>query len=350
MNENQQPQFYYPLFDFLRIILATDVMLYHSSILTWSQSGNLAVQVFFSLSGWLIGSILCNTKPADLPKFYFNRAARIWVPYFVALILLIGVGAWRDQPNLKWLEIAFYKTTFVYNIFGTPQLADFAAQMPLKGTGNHFWSINAEEQFYLFSPFLLVILARLGGQKILAWLLISAISWKYDFYTSIIFGVLGAVINKQYPEIFDLKLMRVAGIAVAGISAVGIYAGHDYFSLVPFLAIGVIVACAVKGNKNRVGTFLGGISYSLYLNSWVGFFAINFILSGFGLKGTVFNTLLGIVASYAVATAHYLCIEKRISRIRDSVYTQKLGYAIMITGYVLVAIGMAGHYFFLASA
>ena len=40
---------YYPYFDYLRIALATIVML--------AQSGNLAVQMFFDLSGWLIGGI-----------------------------------------------------------------------------------------------------------------------------------------------------------------------------------------------------------------------------------------------------------------------------------------------------
>jgi peptidoglycan/LPS O-acetylase OafA/YrhL len=346
MNTNPQPSYYYPLFDLLRLVLATDVMLYHAGVLTWSQSGNLAVQVFFSLSGWLIGSILCETKTAELPKFYFNRAARIWVPYFVALVLLVGLGAWRDQPNLKWIEFAFYKTTFVYNIFGTPQIAEFVSQMPLKGTGNHFWSINAEEQFYLFAPLLLAIFARFGGRSISAWLLISAIAWQHDFYTSIIFGVLAAVIRSNYPEVFDLKLMRITGGVVAIVAALGIHAGHDYSSLAPFLAIGVVMTFAVKGKKNQIWAFLGGISYPLYLNNWIGFFAINFLLSKFGLKETSINLILGIIASYAVAIGHYIYIDKRIGVIRDSVYTEKLGHATMLTGYFLVAAGFIGHYAF----
>lgn len=350
MKDNAQSPLYYPPFDFLRIVLATVVMLYHCGIFKWSQSGNLAVQVFFSLSGWLIGSILCNTRAADLPKFYFNRSARIWIPYFVALALLLGLGAWRDQPNLKWFEFAFYKTTFVYNIFGTPQLSEFSAQMPLKGTGNHFWSINAEEQFYLLSPLLLVLFARFGGRSILAWLLISAVAWQYDVYTSIIFGVLAAVVRSHYPKVFDLKLVRAAGCAIAIVAALGIHAGYDYFSLVPFLAIGVVITCAISGKKNRLGTFLGGISYPLYLNNWIGFFATNFILSKFGLKETVLSTLLGIIASYAVATAHYLYIDRRVSGLRESIYTEKLGRTAMLTGYMLVVAGIAGHYIFFSPA
>lgn len=346
MKENFHSTTYYPLFDFLRIVLATDVILYHSGVFTWSQSGNLAVQVFFSLSGWLIGSILCKTDKINLPKFYFYRAARIWIPYFFALSLLVGLGAWRDQPNLKWLEFVFYKATFVYNIFGTPQLTDFSTQMPLKGTGNHLWSINAEEQFYLISPLLLVIISRFGGRSILVWILISAAAWKYNLYTSIVFGVLASVIRSHHPGVFDLKLVRTAACVVAVVAAFGMYAGYDYFSLAPFLAIGVVIMCAIKGEKNTTLAFLGGISYPLYLNNWIGFFATNFILSKIGLKETILSLLLGIIASYAVAIVHYIYIDKWIGEIRDSVYTEKLGHAAMLTGYLLVAAGFIGHYAF----
>lgn len=343
MKENIHSKPYYPLFDFLRITLATDVILYHSGVLKWAQSGNLAVQVFFSLSGWLIGSILCNTEKKNLPKFFFDRAARIWIPYFFALSLLIGLGAWRDQPNLKWLEFVFYKATFVYNIFGTPQLADFLTQMPLKGTGNHFWSINAEEQFYLIAPLLLVIVSRFGGRSILVWILISAVAWQYNLYTSIVFGILASVVRSHYPGVFDLKLVRITACAVAIVAAFGMYAGYDYFSLAPFLAISVVIMCAIKGGKNPTLAFLGGISYPLYLNNWIGFFATNFILSKFGLRETILNLLLGIIASYAVAIAHYIYIDKRISEIRDSTYTKNLGYTALLTGYILVAVGFLGH-------
>ncbi len=346
MKESPHSTPYYPLFDFLRIILATDVMMYHSGVFTWSQSGNLAVQVFFALSGWLIGSILCNTKTEELPKFYFNRATRIWVPYFVALILLVGLGAWRDQPNLKWFEFVFYKATFVYNIFGTSQLAEFLTQMPLKGTGNHLWSINAEEQFYLIAPLLLVIVSRFGGRSIVAWLLISAVAWRYNLYTSIVFGILASVIRSHYPGVFDIKLVRITACAVATVAAVGMYTGYDYFSIAPFLAIGVVITFAIKGKKNTALAFLGGISYPLYLNNWIGFFAINFILSKLGLKETLSNLVLGIISSYAIAIIHYIYIDKRLSSIRDSIYTEKLGHVTMLTGYLLVAVGFIGYYTF----
>src|SRR4051812_6544532 len=106
---------YYPLFDWLRGALAGVVILSHQGLIEWPNAANLAVQVFFALSGWLIGGMLLQMNRADLPRFYFNRVARIWAPYFVALGLLIGVSVLRDYIGLKWAEFVFYKSTFVYN-------------------------------------------------------------------------------------------------------------------------------------------------------------------------------------------------------------------------------------------
>lgn len=337
---------YYPLFDLLRFVLATDVLLYHSGVLKWAQSGNLAVQVFFSLSGWLIGAILCNTKPEDLAKFYFARTARIWIPYFSALSLIIIISSLRDQINMKWLEFVFYKITFVYNIFGTPQLNEFLSQMPLKGTGNHLWSINAEEQFYLLAPLLLVTASRFGGRSILIWFLISVLAWKYNIYTSIIFGVLASVIRSHYPVIFDKKSARIIGFLAAVIAALGIYRGYDYLALSPFFSVSIVIMLAIKGRRNSILDFLGGISYPLYLINWIGLFTANFITSSLGLRETTLGLLLGIVASYAAATIHYIYIDKNIKDIRDSVYTKKLGYIALITGYSMVTAGFIGHYVF----
>src|SRR5690349_11767137 len=67
---------YFPWFDWLRAACACVVMWYHGHVLPWNQSGNFGVQVFFALSGWLIGGILLKSEPRDLTRFYFNRAVR----------------------------------------------------------------------------------------------------------------------------------------------------------------------------------------------------------------------------------------------------------------------------------
>src|SRR5262249_28730053 len=138
-------------FDVLRFLLAFSVLLSHMGVLTWEASGNLPVQVFFALSGWLIGSILYNTIPTELSRFYFNRATRIWIPYFTTVAILYLVSAVHEQVHSpRWHEFLIYDLTFTHNWFSLLPNAQVAlSQMPLQGTGNHFWSIAVEEQFYL---------------------------------------------------------------------------------------------------------------------------------------------------------------------------------------------------------
>ena len=53
---------YFPLFDWLRFLLASVVVLGHAHVITWEPAAMVAVRVFFALSGWLIGGILLRTR------------------------------------------------------------------------------------------------------------------------------------------------------------------------------------------------------------------------------------------------------------------------------------------------
>ena len=118
MEKIVQKNQYYPWFDWLRAVLAIAVMFTHEGLSPWNQSGNFAVQVFFALSGWLIGGILLKISLKDLPRFYFNRALRIWAPYYIALLLLITASLLKEPITLKWLEFIFYKADQLIQLFG----------------------------------------------------------------------------------------------------------------------------------------------------------------------------------------------------------------------------------------
>jgi peptidoglycan/LPS O-acetylase OafA/YrhL len=155
---------YYFLFDYLRFVLAAGVLAFHADAqgVLPKYLGDLCVKVFFALSGFLIGGILLRTRPKDLPRFYFNRVTRIWIPYAIAIALLFTATVVYQQPlTFRTGEFFFYKISFVYNLFGPPQLERFRALMPLNGTGNHFWSICLEEQFYLLAPLVIIFLRPL---------------------------------------------------------------------------------------------------------------------------------------------------------------------------------------------
>jgi peptidoglycan/LPS O-acetylase OafA/YrhL len=333
---------YYPWFDWLRAVLAITVMLGHDNVIGWHKAGSFAVDVFFALSGWLIGGILLKTERAALPRFYFNRAIRIWVPYFLALALLLAASVLHhDVLNAKWWEIVFYKATFVYNLFGTNQLANHVAQMPLQGAGTHFWSINAEEQFYLAAPLLLVLAANRAGRSVLLWCALSVVAWVTNTYSAIVFGVLAAVSAKQFGD-FHLRVESRALLFLGGIaSAAGIAAGFDFDRLSAICGICIVLLAAVPGTRRAVGEVAGGMSYQLYLNHWIGVFVGHALFTRFGLRDAPERQAFAAVFDIGLAVGLYWFIDRRLHVIRARWATPARERFAIIAGYGLVLTGCA---------
>lgn len=333
---------YYPAFDYLRIVLAAVVMLYHDHVIEWRPAGDLAVRVFFALSGWLIGGILLRQEREQLPRFYFNRSLRIWVPYYVALLLLVAASVLRDPLGARWAEFVFYKGTFVYNLFGMPQGALHAAEMPLAGTGHHFWSVNAEEQFYLLAPLVLVLGHKRWRHSIGLWTVIAAVAWATDVYASIVFGVLAAVIVRHHGDVHLRPVVRaVLALVVVSIS-VAVIAGADYLYLSPFFSVALVLLLATKGKQQRLGEWLGGMSYPLYLNHWVGVFVANMAFTPLGMRHSVVRTLSAVLLNFAIAGAHYAWIDRRLLAQRSALYTPGRARGVITLAYLMVVVGVIG--------
>jgi peptidoglycan/LPS O-acetylase OafA/YrhL len=336
-------QQYYPYFDWLRGALAMVVVLSHEGVFAWKSAGGFAVEIFFALSGWLIGGILLHTARTDLPRFFFNRSVRIWVPYYVAVALLLAVSVGRDPMTAKWREFVVYKLTFVYNLFGPPQLADHRAAMPLRGTGNHFWSVNAEEQFYLVAPLLLVVVTPRLGRNVVVWVGLAVAAWLAGVYASIVFGVLAALVADQYGPFHRTRAARAVCAAVVTGAAVGLGVGVDYYLLAPPCAIGIVLLLATSGRRGRLGAVVGGVSYPLYLNHWIGSYVAHGAFKGFGIEQTheewrhVVAVTLGVVVSLFL----YWNIDRRLMAVRAGLYTRGRGRAAIAIGYLLVIVGIA---------
>lgn len=340
MNKKNE-HFYYPYFDYLRIILATIVMFVHDGLFSWSKSGALAVDVFFALSGWLIGGILLHLSSKDLPRFYFNRAIRIWVPYFITFSVIVLLSLIKQEPtNAKWIEIVFYKLTFVYNIFGPPQLAEFRSDMPLDGTGNHFWSVNAEEQFYLLAPLLIVLVPKIG-RSIVFWIVLTLTMWHFNIYAPMLFGVLAAVVNNKYPNFYAQTFSKFCFLSLVVASTLAMAENSEnYLLFSPIFSIGIVLLLAVKGEVNPIGKFLGGISYPLYLNHWMGFYLCNFILTRLGLQESFIQYALSAIVNYGIASILYFYVDRKLIAKRDRLFTVFRGKIVIWIAYGMVAIGL----------
>ena len=336
---------YYPAFDYLRICLASIVAFWHSGGQFWIHAADYSVQVFFALSGWLIGGILLRSPPSALPRFYFNRAARIWIPYFVAIALLGFASVIKGPITTKLGEMFYYDVTFTLNIFESHLFPQFSNVIPLNYTGIHFWSICAEEQFYLFAPFLIVILFRVG-RTVPFWTIVAVLAlfcpyWKN--FGAISFGVLASVLNFKFGDWQSKKSVFVSLILAFAAVFLATYVDFIPYRIgAPISAICLVLSLAQTGSQSRVGEFIGGVSYPMYLNHWIGWFVANVLFTKLSLKGTIYSELASVLFALLIAAVLYLCVDRAIKTYRNRYFTVFRGKATAVLGLTLFGIGLAG--------
>lgn len=117
-------------------------------------SGFTGVLIFFSISGFLITTILLREKNTygriGFKNFYSRRFLRLLPPlilFYAAIILLIKFDFLQGSKTGLLFSI-FYLYNFVPNEFYTKELG-------------HTWSLAVEEQFYLLWPFAVAFVYRL---------------------------------------------------------------------------------------------------------------------------------------------------------------------------------------------
>jgi peptidoglycan/LPS O-acetylase OafA/YrhL len=259
----------------------------------------------------------------------------------VTLILLVSASILHDKITPKWWEFVIYKSLFVYNWFGTRQLDTFLQEMPLQGTGNHFWSINTEEQFYLFAPIPLVLVNKRFGQNLLIWVAIALIAWLTKDYASIALGVLAAVAVKQYGNFHETTKARVILFITAIASMVTMLLNDNlYAKVAPFCAVSIVLLLSIRGEKNHLGKFMGGISYPLYLNAWIGGFMANAFAKHIIAVAPNVKHGIAILLSFLIASTLYWFIERPMLNMRAKLYSGRLAKLVVLVGYLSIFAGI----------
>jgi peptidoglycan/LPS O-acetylase OafA/YrhL len=149
-----------PALDGLRGIAALAVFFHHAvftaidpaqwpavwqPIIALSHFGQYGLDLFFVLSGYLITTILTQTRdrPDYFRRFYFNRLTRILPIYLIVLVAVIAlVPGSTGYVVLSALFIANFAQAFHVTVVGP------------------FWTLAIEEQFYLGWPWLAHRLSR----------------------------------------------------------------------------------------------------------------------------------------------------------------------------------------------
>jgi peptidoglycan/LPS O-acetylase OafA/YrhL len=141
-------------------------------IMGWS-----GVDLFFVLSGFLIGGILLESKksPVYFKTFYIRRFLRIipiyylWILFYLLLASLAG-GFLRAHSNSGVLAKPDFKV-YAYFLFLQNVLPISFAGLGGAWFG-HLWSLAVEEQFYLVSP----LAVKLLSPRVLKISLVSVIA------------------------------------------------------------------------------------------------------------------------------------------------------------------------------
>lgn len=148
----------------LRGVAVLAVLLYHFEA-SFVRGGYVGVDMFFTISGFLITSILLksNGNLRELGSFFKKRFFRLYPASAVTVIISL-TGSHLTFPNdLAFLvsRSALYSQLLVSNVYfhaNTNYFDEVSLAKPLL----HLWSLSVEEQFYIvWAPFVILILKNL---------------------------------------------------------------------------------------------------------------------------------------------------------------------------------------------
>jgi peptidoglycan/LPS O-acetylase OafA/YrhL len=359
----------------LRAIAVVLVLLFHASIGGFT-GGFVGVDVFFVISGFLITGLLLREREAtgtiSLTSFYARRVRRL-LPA-AALVLLVALAASvLFLPPLLLPGIAGDTTAaalYVSNMGFAAQATDYFAQGQAPSPILHFWSLGVEEQFYLFWPAIVLLVARgamrptrrVGAAIVVIalvsftfalWLTSVAEPWAFFSLPSraweLGLGGILAVAGARLRRV-PVPLAVVAGwlgiglIVAAGLVLSDSTAFPGTAALLPTIGAALVIVAGSRstrfGPARLLGTsvprFFGRISYSLYLWHWP-LLVIPAVALGAALPLWQRGSLVVVAIALAAATHRWVEDPLRRGRLVGTIPRRNLAMAGALTLAVAVA-------------
>lgn len=153
----------------LRALAILLVLLFHAGFPLVS-GGYIGVDVFFVISGYLITRMLFyekeQTGSINIPAFYARRIRRLLPAASVTLaVTALGIFALYSPLEQHQLIRSFFASVvYVSNMWFAYQSTDYLGDNVEIDPFLHTWSLSVEEQFYLFWPFLILLLPLNRGK------------------------------------------------------------------------------------------------------------------------------------------------------------------------------------------
>ncbi|MGC2198376.1 MAG: acyltransferase [Terriglobales bacterium] len=321
----------------------------HATILTWS-----GVDLFFVLSGFLIGGILIDARDSAtyFSTFYIRRAFRILPLYIVACCAYFPLSAWVSHAfhggqlgAMPWISYA----TFTQNFWlRNDRWHVFLAQT---------WSLAIEEQFYLTLPLLIWFVPAKQLWKVALVGVFAVLAFRSFVYLhfypqgqtaayvllpcradGLLLGVLAAIAVRNQAALDFIRAQRhwlysVAGLlflalmvcTIKGWGVMGrVMSTIGYTGLAVFYLALLLFTITSNGILKRVFSWaclrwLGTIAYGLYL---IHVPALDFVFHLFGRRVPTIARALDLVpltialgASLLLAYLSWTLFESRLVKI-----------------------------------
>jgi peptidoglycan/LPS O-acetylase OafA/YrhL len=344
-----------------RMLLALAVVFTHSYGYVF-VGGQLAVQLFYIISGFLISFVLVERNSYEnFLKFYLNRFWRLFPIYWLVAcitLILLGVGSILANENqffniYKNIDLTGKMLLIASNLFifgqdwlmftgikdGSLQfVADLGESEINVWEGlllNQTWTIGIELSFYLIAPFVLkrekVIFALLVASLIMRGYLIKigigfTDPWSYRFFPAelslFLLGALSHQILKPcYIRFFSNKFSSISTVVtlfIIGYCVVFFLLPFKTFNT--FFLIGVFILSLPMlfefQNNFLWDRKIGDLSYPIYISHMTVLYLTPFILKHFDLGKSYFEINCALTILTTVILSYV--IERKVSRYIES--------------------------------
>jgi peptidoglycan/LPS O-acetylase OafA/YrhL len=365
---------YQPALDGVRGLAVAFVLAFHLG-LPWATGGYLGVSVFFTLSGFLITSLLLGEHERsgriDIRAFYLRRARRLLPASLVCIagvtVLLATSVLQRSGARGEVFSATFEAANWHALLAGRSYADLFLAPSAFA----HFWSLAIEEQFYVLWPVTFAAIAAWAARRrrrasmstaLLVLFAVVALSapvtarwWSADaaYYASwarfaeILAGAALASLlaRRSLPA-------RVAWLAPGCLAVIVVLSaitpagrGWAYAGGLPLFALvscGLIAGLQVDGPVRSLLAWrpvvgLGVISYGVYLFHWPVFVVLD--QQRTGLDGVAL-VIVRLAVTLAVARSVFVVLEQpvraRVLLARPSRFVMSAGAAVIVVAVTVV--------------
>src|SRR5476649_167416 len=177
---------YFTALDGLRAVAVGLVMLAHAG-LPYPRGGNVGVDIFFVLSGFLITGILAKEYQTfgsiNRRNFYIRRFLRL-SPCLIATLLLFTIFSLIINHSVRF-DILGICLTY------TGDYARALFQYDLQSM-DHSWSLAIEEQYYLVWPLVILVLERFSKSNTNKFLFLLSVALGLALYRAAMVGTFSA--------------------------------------------------------------------------------------------------------------------------------------------------------------